>query len=83
MPLNKSAKKRVRQNIRKKIRNLSTLNTFRSSVKEFEKELLSTISTKFSELIPAIEKEKKLTDELTTELEKAIEETKKLFVTEE
>ena len=50
-------------------------------VKEFEKELLSTARTKFESLIPSIESEKKLTEELTKDLEKAIEETKKIFVT--
>lgn len=49
-------------------------------VKEFEKELLSTAKTKFEKLIPSIENEKKLSDDLTKEIEKVIEETKRIFV---
>jgi len=41
MALNNSAKKRIRQDSRKRDRNLSALNSFRSSVKDFEKKASS------------------------------------------
>lgn len=49
-------------------------------VLNFEKDLTSILNSQFSDLLDAIETEKKLSDDITQKLEAAIQETRKLYV---
>ena len=54
MPQHKSAKKRSRQNSKKKLANIVVLNRFRSSLKNFEKSLINGDQDKLEKLIKIV-----------------------------